>query len=287
METLSQIIALLGMKGIIIIAVSVLVVLLIIYLISLKTGKGINIELGPIKLHTSSKKVRGDETRIGQIKTILEFERRNEAESSLLDTLVDFTKSKTREKDIIELQTTVINQMNYAEDFNIQIKSLMTQTYANLLKSKCPEIESKQHRDYKYYQVLVTSILDEVKRNVLRQSLKGMDIATISTQDFESFISQKSDVMITLIVDYIDLMYQSTIVTNDEVRNENVKLTRPIKEAYRTLYYNIRNIIMDDKKAIEKIDNDLNANVHNIKNQFSKGCVANKIEDVITEKKES
>ena len=285
METISLIVHALGVKAAIATGGGLLILFLVLFFVYMGKGKNPSLEIGPFKF-SAKPKASFDNTRIGQIKTILEFEKRNQIESSLLDTLVDFTRSKTREKDIIELQTTVINQMAYAEDFNIQIKSLLTQAYANLLKAKNPTIEAKQHRDYKYYQVLVTSILDEVKRNILRQSLRGLDVVNIQTQEFENFINQKSDVMITLIMDYIDLMYQSTLVTNDELRDENIKLIRPIKDAYRTLYYNIKNIIIDDKKAVEKIENELTANINNVKNQFTNGCIANKIGDVITEKKE-
>jgi hypothetical protein len=262
-----------------------LLVILIIYIISAITGRNFGFELGPVKINT--KKNGNGESKIDKIKTLLKFENNKDNENSLLDTMVSAIKSRTREKDIIEFQQTVINQMRCAEDFNIQIKSLMTGSYANLLKAKDSTIDVRQHRDYKFYQVLVSSILDELKRNTLKESIKSIDIIALSPQEFEQFAEQKINVMITLMIEYLDLMYQNTsLVSRDEVHKENENLSTKIKELYRTMYHNIRSIIADDNKYMIDIDNKMNTDVTNIKNQLSKGCVVDKINSLLEEKPE-
>lgn len=262
-----------------------LLAFLIIYIVSVVTGRNFGFELGPFKLNTR-KNCNGD-TKIEKIKTLLKFDNNKENENSLLDTMVTAIKTKTRIKDIVEFQQTIINQMTCAEDFNIQIKSLMTESYACLLKSKDSSIDVRQHRDYKFYQVLVSSILDELKRNTLKESLRSMDIISLSSQDFEQFVDQKVNVMITLMIEYLDLMYQnSSIVSRDEVHKENENLSGKLKEAYRAMYYKIKNIIVEDTRYMEEIDTQMKNDVDNLKNQMNKNCVINKIGALLEEKTE-
>jgi hypothetical protein len=258
-----------------------LLTLLIVYIISAVTGRNFGFELGPFKLNTHK---NGSGDKVEKIKTMLNFDSRRDTENSLLDTLVDAIKNKTRDKDVIEFQQTVINQMSCAEDFNIQIKSIMTDTYAKLMKAKDGALDVRHHRDYKFYQVLVSSILDELKRNTLKDSIKSIDIIALSPQEFEQFSEQKINVMIAQIDQYLELMYQTnSIVSWDDVHKENENILPKIRELYRTLYYKIKNIVLEDSKSMQEIDEQMNNDVTNIKNQISKGCVISKIETILEE----
>lgn len=257
-----------------------LLALLIIYIISAATGRNFGFELGPFKLNTR----KNGSDKVEKIKTMLKFDSRRDTENSLLDTLVGAIKNKTRDKDVIEFQQTVINQMSCAEDFNIQIKSIMTETYAKLMKAKDATIDVRHHRDYKFYQVLVSSILDELKRNTLKDSIKSIDIIALSPQEFEQFADQKINVMIAQIDQYLELMYQTnSIVSWDDVHKENELILPRIKELYRALYYKIKNIVLEDSKSMQEIDKQMNNDVTSIKNQISKSCVISKIETILEE----
>jgi len=282
METILLFLKTFGPQVTISLLVGILLMFLIIYIISAITGRNFGFELGPFKINT---RWNNNENRIDKIKTLLNFENNKDTENSLLDTMVSIIKSKTREKDIIEFQQTVVNQMRCAEDFNIQIKSKITEAYINLLKTKEPTIDVRQHRDYKFYQVLVSSILDELKRNTLKESINSIDIIALSTQDFNQFVEQKTDVMITLMIEYLDLMYQTTsLVSREEVHKENENIATKLKELYRNMYYTIRNIIADDNRYIDEIDNQINNDISNIKQQINKGCVIVKVNKLLEEK---
>lgn len=245
MEIISAILKLLGPQAILFILGGLVLTVLIMYLISAITGKNFGIELGPIKLNTKKSNV----DKLDKIKTLLQFENQRDTENSLLDTLISAIKCRTRDKDIVEFQQTVINQMRCAEDFNIQIKSVMTESYASLLKSKDSTIDVRHHRDYKFYQVLVSSILDELKRNTLKESVKSIDIIALTTNEFQQFVEQKTTVMITLMIEYLDLMYQNNnLVSRDELHVVNESLAPKLKELYRSLYYSIKSIIDEDNR---------------------------------------
>lgn len=263
-----------------------LIVFLMIYIISAITGRNFGLEIGSFKLNTR-RNANGNDSRIEKIKVLLNFDNDKDNENSILDTLVNAIKNKTREKDIVEFQQTVINQMSCAEDFNIQIKALMTSSYADLMRQKDSTIDVRQHRDYKFYQVLVSSVLDELKRNTLKESIKSIDIISLSPQEFEQFVDQKVNVMITLMIEYLDLMYQNTnLVSRDEVHKENELLSVKIKESYRNLYYKIKNIMIEDNKYIEEINQSMNDDVANMKVQLGKNCVVNQIGALVKEPQE-
>lgn len=285
MEALLLIIKTFGIQITLSVLGGLLLILLIFYIISVISGRNFGFEIGPIKLNT--KRNANSDGKVERIKTLLKFENQKENENSLLDTLVTGIKNRTREKDIIEFQQTVINQMRCAEDFNIQIKSIMTTAYANLLKSKDDTMDVRQHRDYKFYQVLVSSILDELKRNTLKESVKSIDINALSSHDFDQFVEQKTDVMITLMIEYLDLMYQNTnLVSRDEVHKENEALSPKIKEAYRNMYYNIKSIIAEDTKYMQEIEEQMDNDFINIKNQINKNCVIGKVNTLLMEEKQ-
>lgn len=282
MEALLLIIKTFGIQITLSLLVGFMAVLLIFYVISILSGRNFGFEIGPFKLNT--KRNFDHNGKLEKISTLLKFENQKETENSLLNTLVDGIKTRTREKDVVEFQQTVINQMRCAEDFNVQIKSMMTSAYANLLRSKDGTMDVRQHRDYKFYQVLVSSILDELKRNTLKESVKSIDINALSTTDFEQFVEQKTDVMITLMIEYLDLMYQNTnIVSRDEVHKENESLSPKIKELYRTMYYNIKSIILEDVKYMQELDDQMDSEFNNIKNQINKNCVVCKVNTLLME----
>jgi hypothetical protein len=286
METLSLFLHSFGPKTTILLIFGCLFSFFVIYIITAITGRNFGFDIGPLKINT--KRVDGsDNTKLEKIKTLLKFENNTETENSLLDSMVNAIKTKTREKDVVELQQTIINQMRCAEDFNIQIKSLMTRSYANLLKEKDSTVDVRQHRDYKFYQVLVSTILDELKRNTLKESINSIEIDLLSAQEFDQFVEQKSSVMITLMIEYLDLMYQNnSIVSRDELYKQNQNLTKDITEAYRKMYSNIKSIIIEDKNYIKEINSQLDDNVIYIKNQINKNCIAIKIDTLLEENSE-
>jgi len=258
---------------------AILLLILIIYIISSITGKNFGFELGPIKINT---KKNGKESPIEKIKTLLAFDISKENKDSLIDSICNVIRTKTREKDIIEFQQTVINQMTCAEDFNIQIKMLITESYAKLMKSKDETQYVRHSRDYKYYQILVSSILDELKRNTLRESIKSLDIAELSQLDFEQFVDQKINVMISQIDQYLELMYQNTsLVSWDEVHTENELISPKIRDLYRTLYTKIKTVAIEDSKNIQGISEQINNDVDKFKNQMNGDDVVKKIEIIL------
>ena len=265
------------------------VLFFLIYIVSAVTGKNFGFELGPFKINTRKNgKGSDNESHIDKIKTLLKFDNSRDNENSLIESICDIIKSKTREKDIIEFQQTVINQMTCAEDFNIQIKMILTDVYAKLMKEKDETIEVRHSKDYKYYQILVSSILDELKRNTLRESIRSIDLSILTTLEFEQFADQKISVMISQIDQYLELMYQNTsLVSWDDVHNKNETIAPQIRDLYRILYSNIKIIAIENAKDIKEISTQMEGQVEQVKSQIEKGCVITKLQSIIEEKEEN
>lgn len=264
---------------------------LLIYIISIVTGKVINLNIGPIKLSTGGLKQKKNDyykDAINKIEGLLSFfDKDNYKSQSLVDSIVEETTEKTEEKDRVLLKESVTKQMIQADESNVQIKVLLTEKYAELLRKKLEDnVDVKQHRDYRFYQIIISSILEEMKRSTLKQSIQNTDILNFSELEFDSFVDQKASVMITIIIEYLDFMYStSSVISRDVVHKENEKLKKEIKEVLKTLFRNIKQIIIEDKELISRINNKLHENIEILHDRYKADNPVIKIQNILDKEK--
>jgi len=266
---------------------------LLIYIISIFTNKSLNLNIGPLKLSTGNgkKKLTEEENyyidAIKRIEGLLTFyNRENYKSQTLVDSIVDESIEKTEEKDKIKFKETVTRQMIQAEEMNVEIKVLLTEKYADLLRKKLDDnSDVKQHRDYRFYQVIISSILDELKRSTLKQSIQNTDIIILSDLEFDTFVDQKASVMITIIIEYLDFMYNTTsVISRDDVHTENEKIKPEIKSILKELFKRIKQIIIEDKELIQRINEKMNSNIDKIHDIYIQDNPITKIQEILNKK---
>ncbi len=260
----------------------VLVLVFILYLISIVSGKEMNLGFGKFSLKLGKK----NSSKVQRIKTLLNDLGETETYKNLIGPIVDKTKEKTEEKDVIKLKETVTRQMAAAEDANIRIKALMSNKYAELLEENLNGENVRTHKYYKYYQIILASILDDTKRKILKQSLENNDIIKFSDLELEKFIEQKSEIMITVIFDYLDLLHsENSSIDMDELRKENKVLVPQLKNIIKDLYFNIKGIIQHDLEIIKNIDYDLGKTITELTETHNKNNPIQKIKKIIDKDK--
>ena len=238
------------------------------------------------KNKNDSKNDSKNDVILHEIKTLLNLNDDTIKTKSLVENVKDISISKTEDKDKIKFRETITKIMVAAEESNIMIKIILTKKYAELLREKLgEETDAKQHKDYRYYQVIIANVLDDIKRNTLKQSVKGNDLVTMSDIEFDEFVKRKSEIMVSIVAEYLDFMYNGNSgITREILQRENETCMGEIKDVIATLYRQIKHILHEDQDVIDKIQGELDSEVDNIFDRHTEGSVVKMIKKVIEDR---
>jgi len=250
--------------------VAVIIFLLVIVVLILTSvfGKIVDIAIGPFKFSTSdNKKICPNGEVCKKIQNAIEFYNYEDKSKSLVETIVAETVKISEEKDRLYFKESVTHIMMIAEEFNVKIRSIFTDQYYNELKSLLqPNEDVKTHRDYKYFQVLINTVLDELKRSSLKQSIETTNICEMSDSEFSLFCSQKTDMMFLIIIEYLDLMYNiNSTISRDQMRKGVTLLQDKVVILYKDMYRAIRTVKGEDDLQIECYNDSIKTNAENIR----------------------
>lgn len=303
---LTAIKSLIGIPAIITILSLIAIVILTGIIVSYKSGKAFNFKLGPIKIGIGGKResdtasadtpppspVSADtpapvptpemapmpdnsskiflpNDKLQQIIDLIKKKDADEDMKKLITFIASQIKDKQEEKITIKLKTTIERQMSAVEDTNIEIKSIIMEHYAKVLKTKNADadFQPKLNKDYRYYQMQISKILDDVKKNTIRESLKGTNIQSMDNVEFETFIDQKAKVIIMVMQEYLDLIhsvYNNVAVKMNETWLYDTKTVELVKEKIKDVYRRIKQIIIEDEEKIEEIDKKMESGIENM-----------------------
>lgn len=267
----------------------ILVLILIIYIISMITKKPFDFKLGPFALKLSGGKKSDNSIDYKKIENYLTFFKENNTNhADLIDDAMYIAMDKTEKIDLIKFKESMTKQMILCEEANVKIKSILMDKFYNLIKTKNPNFGNiKNTKDYRYYQVIVSFILEDIKRNTIKESVNMSEMIEYSEIEYNSFVTQKTDVILTILLDYIDFMYNSDTISNDEIRKQNEQIEPKIKEQYSVLYDKIKTIIIDDSETIKKIKIAMEDSRKELKKKLLDGCVVNTLNNMINPEKNS
>lgn len=219
---------------------------LLMFVLTWKTGKSFSLAIGPFKLQLGGKK--------SAIMSAAEREQ-----------LINVVKNIVIEKcdNITEIRNIeiLVRQMKYADEKIVEIKSLVTNRFAKQLQDKIPNAENaKSHRDYRSYQIMIGLLANDLKENVLRVSLTDNNILDYSDIEWDDYINQKAELMITMACDFIDFMYDSNntkIVTLKELSIGNQDIIHTVKEMIRSIFRKAKSISLENQKKIDEIEKEM------------------------------
>ncbi len=151
--------------------------------------------------------------------------------------------------------------MKFADEKIVEIKSLVTSRFAKQLQEKLPLTEnSKNHRDYRSYQIMIGLLANDLKERVLRESMIENHILEYSDLEWEDYINQKSELMMTMACDFIDAMYDSNNSKNvslKELSIGNQDIISTVKEMIKVIFRKSKYISLENQKKIEKIEKEI------------------------------
>lgn len=244
------------------------ILILAVLILTSVFGKVIDIAIGPLKFSTSNNKKECPNGEVcKKIQNAIEFYNYEDKSKSLVETIVSETLKLAEEKDRLFFKESITHIMMIAEEFNVKIRSIFTEQYFNELKGMLqPTEDVKTHRDYKYFQVLINTVLDELKRSSLKQSIEASNISEMSDSEFSMFCNQKTDMMFLIIVEYLDLMYNiNSVVSRDQMRKIVTSLQEKVVILYKEMYRAIRVVKIEDDTTIEGMKLEIKSNAENLR----------------------
>lgn len=150
----------------------------------------------------------------------------------------------------------ILQQMNYAEEKLSELRILICKTYSIKLAEKLSVgvITAKEHKDYKFYRMLVNYIIfAKVKDGVVKRALKENHFLELSNIEFEQYMNRKSDLIIDTITEGFDSFYSDdTIIKREEVFYLNETIKRETVSIIKSVFDNARNVSSHYKQLIDK-----------------------------------
>lgn len=213
--------------------------ILVIYMIASFIGKPMNIKIGPLALAMGNKDGQIPENKYDKRYLI-------EKTKNIIEKSVEQQKS-------IEAET-IQRQLNFARERIIEINSILTNAYGELLIKKLGENRFRESLDYRNYRLLVQMMTSEcIRERVLLKALKENHLTEMNGAAWEDFLKQKVDVTIAMLSEYLDLMYNGTNISRQEVSELNDITKRQVSLMISSIYEAARNISLSDKENIKKI----------------------------------
>jgi hypothetical protein len=213
--------------------------ILVIYMIASFVGKPMNLKLGPLAL------AMGDKD--GQIPE-KKYDKRY-----LVEKTKNIVEKSVEEQKTIEAET-IQRQLNFARERIIEINSIMTNAYAVKLAEKIGEANVRSSTDYRNYRLVVQMMTNEcIKERVLVKALKENHLTAMNGAAWDDFLKQKVDVTIAMLSEYLDLMYNGTNITRQEVSELNDDTRRQVSQMITSIYEAARNISESDQVNIKRI----------------------------------
>ena len=221
-----------------------------LYLISYFLKNPLNIGIGPIKLVFGG----GKKSSIEDTSLVLD---------KIKSTVYDY------QNQIIDLKyETLRRQLNYSEEKLNDIKSLLSDVYSDLLKTKLDDKSKeyvKSHEQYKNYQMLIKIALNECVLVMLKKCFKENHLDEMDHVDWDNYIRHKTDTGIQHISDFLDLMYgHYFIVTREELRIANLKNSLGFYNMVKDIFDTGKEIQRKNNKKIENLELELDKEIKEI-----------------------
>jgi len=232
------------------------VLVLILWMISLLSGKEMNLSLGPLKLSLPGRK------KEKEIKTKEQSPVKTANQTLLIARLQSFIVEKQK----LIFRTHVENterQMNFFDEKLVEIRSLYIEEYARLLEKKTEShIDVRNHQEFRNYRMMVDLMLEDIKTKTYKKSIKQNHLADITMELWESFVEQKVNVTLAMIKDYFDNNYPDDMtITRREIDEANERVFDKCRSLFTLSYRRAREIAIETRTKIKYIEDEIEREV--------------------------
>ncbi len=208
--------------------------ILTIFLVSILTKSPFSFGIGFFKLSFGSK--YNSVNKAGLITSILEYQ-------------------EDHIRNIIKIENgTLKRQLNFCEQKLSEFKYILVNNYLELLSDKLADNEdTKLHKDYKGYQVIVTILVRELIDKVFHNSFLENHFDEMDEFSWRNYLNDKVNYILNYKTDYLDAMYRSDMLVSREESYESEKrLIAPLKEVLTSVYSNAKELVLQSKIELKK-----------------------------------
>jgi hypothetical protein len=127
-------------------------------------------------------------------------------------------------------------------------------TYSDVLKQKFPNQNPNSHRDYRSYQILLTMLLKTLKDNV-EETFISNHFDSMNDEQWKRYIDGKAQFLLDTKTDFLDNMYgENYSISRYELKNENSKYYNQLKEIFRQIYNEAKEIGQIERKDLKELE---------------------------------
>jgi uncharacterized coiled-coil protein SlyX len=232
---------------------------MILWLISIATGKEMNLNLGPLKLQLAGRKKKEDAKASGSFQQI-QIKKANQ--TLLISRLHSFITEK--QKTIYRTHTeNMERQMNFFDEKLVEIRSMYIEEYARLLEKKTEKTtDVRNHQEFRNYRMMVDLMLDDIKTKTYKKSIKQNHLADITMELWESFVEQKVNVTLAMIKEFFDNNYPDDMtITRREIDDANERVFDKCRSLFTLSYRRAREIAIETRTKIKYIEDEIEREV--------------------------
>jgi len=249
---------------------------LILWIISIATGKEMNLNLGPLKLNLVGGKktsepvepITGKNTHPPDrcspkdIETCNQNQAKKANQSLLISRLHSFITEK--QKTIYRTHTeNMERQMNFFDEKLVEIRSMYIEEYARLLEKKTEKTtDVRNHQEFRNYRMMVDLMLDDIKTKTYKKSIKQNHLADITMELWESFVEQKVNVTLAMIKEFFDNNYPDDMtIARREIDEANERVFDKCRSLFTLSYRRAREIAIETRTKVKYIEDEIEREV--------------------------
>lgn len=241
---------------------------LILWIISIMTGKEMNLNLGPLKLNLAGRRRKESSNTSG---TYQQIQIKKANQSLLIHRLHSFITEK--QKLIYRTHSeNMERQMNFFDEKLVEIRSMYIEEYARLLEKKTEKTtDVRNHQEFRNYRMMVDLMLEDIKTKTYKKSIKQNHLADITMELWESFVEQKVNVTLAMIKEFFDNNYPDDMtITRREIDEANERVFDKCRSLFTLSYRRAREIAIETRTKIKYIEDEIEREVRDENIHLSK-----------------
>jgi hypothetical protein len=229
---------------------------LFIYVAALLSKRKVSFGLGKVKVDVGDEGNSNDETsdKLEKIERHISKVDEKELEDKAIEVMISVVKEymEMNLAKIHEEEKSILpRQMNYADEKQMEIKTILIDSYAKLLTNKKNKIQImtdvRNTQEFRTYKMVVELMLKEcIVEKTLKKSLRENHLSEKSVENWEIFIHQKADITYGLFKDYLDNHFpEGGMINRPELDTLYSQNEEQVKKLIKAIYRFAREISIE------------------------------------------
>lgn len=250
---------------------------LFIYVSALLSKRKVSFGFGKVNVDVGDGSTEDHHETSDKLEKFIERVDEKELEDKAIDVMLSAVKEYIESnltKIHEEEKSVLVRQMNYADEKQMEIKTILIDSYAKLLTNKKNKIQImtdvRNTQEFRTYKMVVELMLKEcIVEKTLKKSLRENHLAEKSVESWEIFIHQKADITYGLFKDYLDNHFpEGGMINRPELDGLYSQNEDQIKKLIMSIYRYAREVTIEVSTRTKQLRENVPTGIKHITSNY-------------------